>query len=267
MRKAHHKDLWERIFSYPSFNIRFGYTLSIVLACFCIAMIIFFKLKTVNDLSEQIAVFNLFIQLATFILGIFAAYYALRQLVETRFTKLDEAGMQELKNSHYSRAFEKWKEAFYIRPDALVFLNMCESLLLLEEYDTFDQYIKLSRRKGHLKKQLSEETSYEIIILYLRAIRNLMVKNQGEAEKHLTNLISIVRSKSLMGFHWDFIDLLRSGAYQNLGGECKIYAENLIDYLSKKMPPNRQDDFESGNFASKIDESTQELSSQQTPTA
>jgi hypothetical protein len=31
------------------------------------------------------------------LLGIFAAYYALRQLVETRFTGLDEAGMQELK--------------------------------------------------------------------------------------------------------------------------------------------------------------------------
>ena len=136
---------------------------------------------------------------------------------------------------------------------------MCESLLLLEEYDVFDQYIQLSRREGSLKKQLSEETSYKIIILYLRTIRNLMVKNQGEAEKHLNNILSIVKTKSLTGFHWDFIDLQRSTTYQNLGGECKTIAENLITYLSKNMPPGKQDDFESGNFASRVNESTREL--------
>ncbi len=247
------KDFWEELFVYPSFNIRFGFTLTLVLVMFCvITYFLLFKLHIIEGISDQIATLNLIIQLATLVLGIFAAYYALRQLVETRFTGLDEAGMQELKRNHYSRAFEKWREAFYIRPEAGVFTNMCESLLLVGDYDTFDQYIRMSQRAGFLKKEIFQESFNQIILLYLIATRHLLVKNQGEAEKHITNLIDLVKREGLFGFQWDFIDLQRAPAYQDLNGECRNIAENLISYLSKTIQPTRKTDFEMGNFASQV---------------
>ncbi|TGR82526.1 hypothetical protein EN866_34830 [Mesorhizobium sp. M2D.F.Ca.ET.223.01.1.1] len=184
------KDFWEEVFVYPSFNIRFWATLLAILVAFAaITYCLFFKLKIVENVSDQIAVLNLIVQSATLVLGIFGAYYALRQLVETRFTGLDEAGVQELKRSHYMRAFEKWREAFYIRPEAAVFANMSESLLLVGDYNTFDQYIRMSQGTGILKKEIFQEPSDQIILLYLRAMRHLLVKNQGESEKHIADLI------------------------------------------------------------------------------
>ncbi|MBI3335914.1 MAG: hypothetical protein HY001_05515 [Candidatus Portnoybacteria bacterium] len=247
------RNFWEKFFVYPSFNIRFWSTLILVLLIFCaITYFLLFKFRLVDEISDQIAILNLIIQSATFVLGIFAAYYALRQLVETRFTSLDEAGMQELKRDHYSRAFEKWREAFYIRPEAGVFTNMCESLLLVSDYATFDQYIRMSQRK-----EILQESSDRIILLYLIAIRHLLIKNQGEAEKHIADLVKLTRQDGLVGFQWDFLDLKRSPAYQNLNGECKDIAENLISYLSKTMQPVLRQNFEAGNFASQSSESSQ----------
>lgn len=253
------KDFWEELFVYPSFNIRFGFTLILVLVIFCtIAYFLLFRLQIIENLSDQIATLNLIIQSATLVLGIFGAYYALRQLVETRFTGLDEAGMQELKRSHYTRAFEKWREAFYIRPEAGVFTNMSESLLLVGDYDTFDQYIKMSQGAGFLKKEIFQESSDQIILLYLKAMRHLLVKNQGESEKYIADLINLTKSETLFGFQWDFLDIQRSPAYQNLNGECKVIAENLIFYLSKTLQPTRKQEFEAGNYASRVDEPTEE---------
>lgn len=249
------KDFWEKIFIYPSFNIRFWFTLIFVLLIFCaVAYFIIFQLKIINGISDQIATLNLIIQSATFVLGIFAAYYALRQLVETRFNGLDEAGMRELKSSRYLRAFEKWREALYIRPEASVFTNMVESLLLVGDYDTFDQYIRMSEGTGLLKKEIVLEASDRIVLLYLRAIRHLLVKNQGEAEKYIVSLVNLTREEGLLGFGWDFRDLRRSPAYQNLIGECKGIAENLISFLSGNIQPKRRQDFEVGNFASQVNE-------------
>lgn len=244
------KNIWEKFFNYPSFNIRFWSTLIIVLLFFCtISYFLLFKFNKISGIVNQIATLNLIIQSATLVLGIFAAYYALRQLVETRFTGLDEAGTNEMKRSHYSRAFEKWREAFYIRPEAAVFTNMCEALLLIGDYDHFDQFVHMSQNKG-FKKEMFQEPSDQIIILYLRAMRHLLVKNQGEAEKQISDIIVKNQEDNLLGFDWDFLDLQRSPAYQNLTGECKNIAENLISYLSKSIQPKRKLDFESGSFAS-----------------
>lgn len=249
-------DFWEQFFRYPSFNKRFFFTLVLILLIFgALTYFLLFKLNIANGIFEQMAVFNLIIQLATLVLGIFAAYYALRQLVETRFTSLDEAGLNELKNSHYSRAFEKWREAFYIKPEATVFTNMCESLLLMGEYDAFDQYVEISQGEGFLKKEIIQESSDKIILLYLKAIRHLLVKNQGQAEKYIESLITL--KEGMLGFQWDFMDLRRSLAYQNLSGECKNIAENLISYLSKNIQPTRKRDFEEGKFASQVNESSE----------
>lgn len=248
------KDFWEQLFVYPSFNTRFGFTVGFILLFFIVITFAFFKLKIIEGISDQIAVLNLIAQLILLVLGVLAAYYALRQLIETRFINLDEAGMQELKRNHYSRAFEKWREAFYIRPEAAVFTNMCESLLLLGDYDTFDQYARMSESSSFLNKNIIQESSDKTILLYLKAVRHLLVKNQGEAEKYIADLIKLVNSDGLLGFQWDFLDLQRSPAYQDLSGECKNIAENLIAYLSKTIQPTRKTDFEAGNYATQVAE-------------
>ena len=160
--------------------------------------------------------------------------------------------MQELKRNHYSRAFEKWREAFYIRPEASVFTNMCEAFLLTGDYDTFDQYARMSESSGFLSKRIIQESSDQIILLYLKAVRHLLVKNQGEAEKHIVNLVTLVKNDKLLGFQWDFIDLQTSNSYQNLTGECKNIADNLISYLQKNISPTRKADFEARNFATQV---------------
>ncbi|KKQ54707.1 MAG: hypothetical protein US83_C0004G0030 [Candidatus Falkowbacteria bacterium GW2011_GWC2_38_22] len=255
------KNFWEKIFNYPSFNRRFWFALILVLLIFCIILSILLFINKINETSNQIAIINLIIQSATLVLGICATYYALRQLVETRFTGLDEAGMREIKRGHYSRAFEKWREAFYIRPEAGVFTNLCESLLLIGDYDNFDQYIQISQ-DDRFKKKIFQESSDQITLLYLRAVRHLLVKNQGEAEVQITEIIKITKDNSLLGFGWDFMDLRSSIAYQNVNGECKNIAENLISYLSKTILPNRKKDFEQGNFSSQANEQILENTNQ-----
>jgi hypothetical protein len=255
------KDFWEELFVYPSFNIRFGFTLVIVLIAFCVfTYFLLFKFRLIEGIPNQIAVINIIIQSATLVLGIFAAYYALRQLVETRFNGLDEAALQELKHSHYLRAFEKWREAFYIRPEAGVFTSMCESLLLVGDYNTFDSYIRLSRSKGILgKKEIFQESSDQVVLLYLGAMRHLFVKNQGEAEKHIEELVNLTKADPSLGLQWDFLDLQRSSVYQNLEGECRQIAENLISYLSKTLGPVRKQKFEEGKYSSQAEEPAPEL--------
>jgi len=252
------KDLWERLFIYPSFNIRFKFTVGFIIFIFLILTALIFNLKIVHGASDQISTLNLMVQLALLVLGILAAYYALRQLVETRFNTLDQAAMEELKRKHYSRAFEKWREAFYIKPEADVFANMCETLLFVGDYDTFDQNVRISKSRGFLKKKVIQETSDQIILLYLKAIRHLFVKNQGKAEKYIADLIGLVKNNNLLGFYWDFLDLQTSTTFQDLNGECKNIAENLVDYLSKNIQSARKTDFESGNYASQIPEATAE---------
>ncbi len=251
------KDFWEKLFVYPSFNIRFLFTLFLVLLFFCaIVYVVFLKLHLFNTISDQIAAFNLITQGAILVLAIFAVYYTLRQLVETRFNSLEELGMSEIKNKHYSRAFDKWKEAFYIRPEAATFCNLCESLLLIGAYDTFDEYMMLPKRRGLFKKEIFKEVSDQIILLYLGSIRHLLVKNQGEAEKYVSKLVTLIKKDGLSSFQWDFLDLQTSLKYQDLSGECKNIAENLISYLSNTIQPNRKKDFEAKNFASQISEPT-----------
>lgn len=256
MKRQTRKNFWEKVFAYPSFNIRFGSILILVLLLFItFGYIILGESKTAFSASDKIAILNLLIQSATLVLGIFAAYYALRQLVETRFIGLDEAGMQELKRNHYSRAFEKWREAFYIKPEGIVFTNMCEALLLVGDYKTFDNYIRLLEPSGKLNRnKMFQEISDEIGLLYLKIIRHLLIKNQGEAEKYLSELIVLIKTNGLPILTWDFSDLRGSVSYLNLNGECKNIAENLIIYLSKNMLPSRKIDFEAGNFASQVND-------------
>jgi len=251
MRKTE-KGFWEHLYRYPSFNVRFiSVLITVVLVFIVFTYLALFEFPIVSNVPEQIALLNLVIQGATLVLGIFAAYYALRQLVETRFTGLDQAGMQELKRHNYYRAVEKWKEAFYIKPEIHVFTNMCESLLLAGDYYNFDLYIGMSRKKNFLKGM---EISDQQIIAYLNSIRHLLVENQGEAKKNIRELVGLVKKEGLNSFHWDFADIQTCLSYMNLQGDCKVMAENLILYLAGNMQPARKVEFQDGDFASQAPE-------------
>jgi len=248
----HQKNIWEKIFDYPSFNMRFGLSVALVIVLAGIISALYFFLYpkiTPHNTTDTFAFINLVIQLSLLILGGMAAYYALRQLIETRFNSLEQAGMDQIKDRRYSRAIEKWKEALYIRPDSKIFINLCEAMILAQEYDLFDQYIKMSETKK-FKQKVLHEPSEHIIMLYLQAIRHLVVKNQGEAEKHITKLVKMVKKHSLRGLHWDFMDFKRSPSYLELSGECKQIADNLVMYLEVTLPKNIKEDFENGNYSS-----------------
>ncbi len=247
------KGFWEKIFLYPSFNKRFWCTVIFIIGILLVILLtIIFKLKLIVGTSDLISVFNLFIQTATLFLGVFAAYYALRQLVETRFNVLDETAMQELKRTHYSRAFEKWEEAFYIKPESDIYNNMCESLLLANDFNAFDQCIKISQGNSLINDKIFQEFSDKILIIYLKTIRHLLVENLGEAKKYIRELFLITKDKEIPRLNWDFNDLLSSKVYLDLNPdtETKKITDNLILYLKNSMQPLRKQDFEKGVFAS-----------------
>lgn len=251
--KKSKKDVWESLFIYPSFNLRFLSYLFLIIVMFSfITYITFINLKLFNNISEQISALTLIIQTATFIITAFAAFYALRQLVETRFNSLDSSGLFELKNKHYAKAFDKWKEAFYIKPEPNIFFNLCETSLLLGNYEIFDEYMAMINRPGPFKNEIFRENYDQIILLYLKSIRNLLVKNQGEAEKYLSELVDLVKKEGLPNLVWDFLDLEMSLRYQDLTGECKIMGDNLISYLSKKIDPEKKKEFEKKKFATQV---------------
>ncbi len=237
------------VFAYPSFNKRFVCILFLVLALFAaVGYYLIFVDTRFTELNIQIEVINTLIQTAALILGIFAAYYALRQLVETRFTELDKAGGLELRDKKYLRAFLKWREAFYVRPDANVFLNASESLLLMGDYENFDKYISTSDRRTFLGNGILTEDEDRVIVFHLKALRNLLVKNQGEAEKYIEEIIPLFKSGGIPR-SWNFSDFQTSIRYLSLEGECKEIADNLIQYLQNQLQADVKEHFEAGRYA------------------
>ena len=251
MTMKNKKGFWENVFLYPSFNLRFFSVVFLIL--FIFLFMVRLVVPLIGNFSDKISVLSLFTSLVTLVLGILAAYYALRQLVEARFTGLDEGGLQELKNKRYFRAIRKWKEAFYIRPDSGVFCNLAEAYLLIADFDSFDQHLKNLSAGALIQPTMFQEESDRLIILYLEIVRQLLVENLGEAKKKLTNLVKLCLGAKLVlnNFGWDFRDLTSSDTFNNLPtGESKIILNNLILYLQKKISPLRKKEFDEGNFAS-----------------
>lgn len=250
MKKS--KDLWEHILAYPSFNLRFSFVVVVILLLF--SGIAYFLYPTFSTVSDKLTFLNLIVQGATLILAIFAAYYALRQLVETRFIGLDQSAMADLKNMQYFSAIKKWKEAFYIKPEARIFSNLAESFLLLGDLDMFDQHMKMLGRGGLTQINILQETSDQLAVLYLKCVRYLLVENLGEAKEILKQLVKIGKDKdTLIRFRWDFSDIQSCEGYRNLTGDSKIISNNLFVYLQRSMSARRKQEFESGTFSSVAD--------------
>lgn len=83
------KNFWEKFFLYPSFNVRFGFTLFFIISIFIIITYYVLRVPIINNVSDKIVTLDLIIQSATLVLGIFAVYYALRQLVETGYDTIN----------------------------------------------------------------------------------------------------------------------------------------------------------------------------------
>lgn len=250
MKQKIKENMWEKFFIYPSFSTRFTLTLSVIIVIISIIVTVLLSLTNLfPSLQDKLALLNLTVQVSTFVLGIFAAYYALRQLVETRYTGLDQAGMQELQRKNYSRAILNWKEASYIRPEAAVFLNLFETLLLIGDFEQFDDYMKRFETPLLIEKNIFAEMSDDVTLMFLKAIRHLMVKNQGEAERYISSIVEVVSKETNFILSWNFRDLRGAKLFQDLGGECRVMAENLISYLSYQLPQGIKNKFESGNFS------------------
>jgi len=246
-KKIKQQDFWEKLFPYPSFNHRFGFWVVIISLFFLIVG--FLLVSRFKETTDRIELIILLVQSATLIFGIIAAYYALRQLVETKFEKLDENGMLNLKRQQYSRAIRTWNEAFYIRPESETFMNLLEAILLLGDFDQFDERIGLSEEPW-FKKKIFLENPEKLTFLYLKAIRHLLVKNLGEAEMIITKIIKLRKeTDDFVNFNWNFTDLTKSVGYKALSGDSKAITDNLILYLKKSMSPEHKTLFEGGNFS------------------
>lgn len=251
------RNFWEKIFKHPSFNKRFF--VFVTIATIAIALAFLFLVFTDNIVStaeEKIAMGNLIIQFATLIMGIFAAYYALRQLVETRFTALDQSASNEVEKRHYSRAYSNWKDAFYIKRDPYIFLNMIESLLLIKDYQSFDRYVNYIENTNNILNERSDQ----LIFLFLKATRHFLVENLGEGKSILSDLIELNKHKKITNTGWEFNTLLASNVYRELeeNSEAQIIINKLSQYIDGKLTEKEQVTFESGQYFKKqVDNSTQ----------
>lgn len=258
--KKNNKNIWEIFFTYPSFDKRFKVAISIILIIFItISLFMIFGTDNFKGPQDIVALANLMVQSATLVIGILAAYYALRQLLENKLTPLDEAGHRELREKNYSRAFDKWKEAFQIKQDVDAFNNSSEALLLSGDYKTFDQYMKIPDSKAFLKKETFKDPADQMTILYLKAVRHLLEENQGLAKAYIQKIIQLAQERGSSSINWNFQDLQSSKNYLSLAveGDCKHIIDNLIAYLSKEvsstpMSDSRKESFEAGNYATQV---------------
>lgn len=245
--KKRKKGIFERIFTYPSFNLRFSISLLIVLF-FSSAAVITVIIKT-SAWQNRLTCFSLLLQGATLVFGVVATYFALQQLTESRQSKLEEVGGKDLRGERYFNAMSSWRDALYIKPTSSIFLNLMEVYIIAEELKDFDELAKyLKKRKSFQRKTITEPKDY-IILCYLQIFRGLIVENMGVAKEHLIEMVSFIKKEEFKAsLGWNFNDIKKSPPYLRLTGDHKITADNLILYLSKRMTLKDNAKFEAGDY-------------------
>lgn len=245
--KKRERSTLEKIFVYPSFSLRFWLYSGILL--FITVGVIVVIIPQISSWSNRLSSINIFIQGMTLIFAVVATYFALKQLTESRFTKLDEIGMQNLKNKRYFVAIKNWREALYIKPDASVFMNLIETLLAIQEFKEFDELIGFLEKSKSFQRSIITEPRDYVILCYLKVYRSLIVENMGVAKSYLNDLISfIVKNNFQLSIGWDFSDIKNSEPYKKLVGDHKTVLDNLIKYLLKQLSPEEKVRFESKNY-------------------
>jgi hypothetical protein len=249
--KKRKRSILENIFVYPSFSLRFWLYAFILFIVAGIPTLII--IPKISILADKLAGIDVVLQSVTLVFGVIATFFALRQLTESRFSKLDELAMQNLKSKEYFRAIGNWRGALYVKPDSGVFLNLIETLLTVEQFDEFDQFV------GYLEKSVFFHRSFQqqiitepkdyIVFCYLQTLRSLVVENMGVAKGHLKELTDFVKeNKFQSSVGWDFRDIQSGGAYKKLIGDHKTVADNLIKYLSQQLDQDQKVKFESDNY-------------------
>lgn len=241
------KKIWDKF----SFNVGFIATVVTALLIFLVTyQVIVFKLQLVKGLELRMEFANLMVQVAVLFLGIIAAFFALRQLVEARFNGLDEMALRDLRRKQYLRASQRWSDAFRIKQEPDVYLNLCEALLLQGDYVNFDDRFSLSAKKGFFKTDLITEDSDKLVLNFLGMMRHLLVKNQGVAENYVREIINLVKNNSAQSLNYSFDDIRTSKVYLDLeDGDCKKIVENTMKYISKSFSQEERISFEGGRYA------------------
>jgi len=245
--KKRKRGILEKIFTYPSFNLRFGISLVTILFLSSFAVIIII-IKT-NDWQNRLMCFGILFQGVTLVFGAVATYFALQQLTESRHSKLEETGGRDLRNSRYFNAMSSWREALYIKPTNSIFLNLMEVYIIAEELEDFDELIKYLKKKKSFQRKIMTEPRDYIIFCYLQIFRGLIVENMGVAKEHLAEMINFIKtegSKASLG--WNFTDIKKGPSYLKLTDDHKKTADNLILYLDKKLAPEDIIKFENENY-------------------
>lgn len=231
---------------YFSFNIKF-----LLITLFFLVVFIFISnlfLNVAIDDTQKEKIISTTIQLATLVLGLVAVYFALKQLNNSEFYKLDELAITNLRAGQYNRSAKFWGKALSIKFERDVYLNLMENFLIQKKFDMFDSYIDLADNRSY-KNRILEEESDIYIIFYLKIMRQLLDKNLGKAEKELENLINYTKNISSSRIpHWSFGDLMKSPAYTKIEGDHKLMAQNLIKYLNSELSNEDKIKFESQNY-------------------
>ncbi len=244
------KTFWEKIFKFPSFNIRFWTTVvvgTLILVIFGISMIR--RLDMAEDLNLLFGFLNFLTQIGILVFAIFSIWLVFKQLIENRFERLEQDGRSHIKTRNYISAINRLKEASYIKPDSNTTLELLEAYLLIKDFHNFDETINSIQMMGIFQKTLLDPEN-QIIFYYLRTIRYLIAENIGEAKNHIEEIITVLKANFKNGLRalWDFNDLRNSDSYHQLVGDSKQILDNLLGYLENSLNQNQKEQFESGNF-------------------
>lgn len=241
------KGLFEKIFTYPSFSLRFGVSIGILLFFSLLAVILI--IPRITTWANRFSALNLLLQGITLIFGIVAAFFALKQLTESRYSKLEEMGGKDLRAGRYFSALSNWREALFIKPTSAVLLNLMEAYLISEELKDFDEMLGyLEKKKSFQQKTIKEPKDY-LIYCYLKVFRSLFIENMGAAKDCLKEMLDFTAEKEFkQNIGWSFDDVKKCVLYKQLTGDHKKVADNLIYYLERRLTTEDEKLFKSGNY-------------------
>lgn len=206
-----------------------------------VAYVLVIYFSQASQLNNNISILN---QATTLIFAVFAGYFAFQQVVENRFDKLKEQGLNYFKQQSYLRAIQYYEEAYSINPkDFSLLAELIEIYLSNKDYEKFDQKII------HLKKLIIEDYEWSTFY-YLKISIFLFKQDLGTAKGELSAFIKLIDKKPsiLDRFRWDFKDIKESEPYKKIDGDAKTILDNLIIYLEKKFDEIKKKKFEEGNY-------------------
>ena len=245
--KERKRSILEKIFVYPSFSLRFWVYSIILFVLICVPTLLI--IPKISNWSNRLSGINIAIQGMTLIFAVVATYFALKQLTESRFTKLEEIGMRNLQSKKYFLAIKNWREALYIKPDSSVFFNLMETLLTAQQLKEFDELVGYLEKSKSFQQSIMLEPQDYIIFCYLKVYRNLIVENMGVSKGYLKEMTSFIQDNKIqINIGWNFNDIKDGGPYKKLTGDHKTVVDNLIKYLSGQLSPEEKNKFESNNY-------------------